>query len=356
MYILLLALHAVQRAFGAVLIQAAWRGYTARTAYLRMKLAAVKCAAHWRRIIASRRTRKLHGGIVIVQSFARKLLARLKYKTAVRALIRVQTWYKAEKVKLMYRRIKRAALRIERAMVSYLRARCLATWVQEVFAASAWGDVEEIQALLACSDDQFARLRDIPVADRVRLRNRDDGMKGLLHAAAASGRLESVQLLVSLGADLVAQDALGATALHKAAAVGDSHISIIKYLTSCGVGAGASAKAGLLNASTATRDTALDIALQKCKSGGRRDHDLTIKHLLDCGGVAHSMGDDRRAVEMLLKQPRGEQLLAAAAAAREKEVMERRARERREDPHYQFLYLSEQQRQKRADKIPAAHP
>ncbi|RYE98240.1 MAG: hypothetical protein EOO41_02620, partial [Methanobacteriota archaeon] len=63
------------------------------------------------------------------------------------------------------------------------------------------------------------------------------------------------------------------------------------------------------------------------------------------------------AIESMLKQPRGEQLLVAAAAARERELMERRARERRADPHYQFLFVAEEQRKLREARAepPAPH-
>ena len=104
----------------------------------------------------------------------------------------------------------------------------LTDWVQDLNASSAWGDKSEVSQLLAMSTPEFRRLDSVvPPSERACILNRYDGMKSALHSAASSGSLETVQLLVSRGARIDMADLMGATPLHSAALLGDSHLEVL---------------------------------------------------------------------------------------------------------------------------------
>lgn len=50
--------------------------------------------------------------------------------------------------------------------------RHLQRWTQDLHAAASWGDVHELETVLLCKRPEYLRVRDIPVTERVRIRNR----------------------------------------------------------------------------------------------------------------------------------------------------------------------------------------
>jgi myosin-5 len=328
---------------GAVMIQSAWRGHRRRAWYKWLQRGARTLSALYRGKLARREARRRWAALLTAQAFVRQCLARIRVRRMRRAVIRIQVWFRSQLAARHYRKIRRAVKRIERAMLAYIRGKVLNAWVQEAHAAASWGECEELANLLSCAAPAWARLRDIPLRERARMRNRQDGMKTLLHSAAASGSLETVQLLVQAGADHEAVDLVHATALHKAVAIGDSHLPVIRYLISL-AGENPEAVADYINRTNVMGETAVDVALAQYRGGGRREHDDTVRLLLELGGVAKATGATREQIEALLRKPRGDALLVQAAAARERELLERRARERRDDPHYQFLFVADQER------------
>ncbi|RYG39934.1 ankyrin repeat domain-containing protein, partial [archaeon] len=262
------------------IIQAAVRRWLAQRQYNEMKRAAIAAAACWRRVCASRERQKRWHALLAVQSYVRRFLTMQRAAKYRRAIAMVQRWYMRARAAIEFRRRYAAAHRIERAAHAHMRRRVLETWVQEVHAAAAWGDVDELRALFTCADSRFATLRDIPASSLVLIRSRYDGLKSVLHSAAASGNADAVAWLLSLGADVRATDSLGATPLHKAASIGDSHLDVAKALILAApaqTGLSSSAYASLSNAAG---ETALDVAVVAFKQSGRNDHEETIRYLL----------------------------------------------------------------------------
>lgn len=98
-------------------------------------------------------------------------------------------------------------------------------------------------------------------------------------------------------------------------------------------------------------ETALDVAVIASRNApfGRREHDLTIRYLLSIGCNPSACGLSRQQIEALVSQPRPEQVASMAAAHREREMSERRARERAGDPHYQLLFVADQERKRKQE-------
>ena len=324
-----------------------------------------------------------------VQSAARGFLERRRLAKQHAAATRIQASTKARQAAKAYRKEKFACRAINKWIIGNYRRWALREWVAEAFACASNGYAEDVAELLARTQDTYRWLRDIPQQNLARLRDPDDGFKTLMHAAALSGDLETTRLLVQVGCSVEVADVTGATPLHKAAAIGDSHLPVIQYMVNLlpqtpdddamarvsslsvryvlaeasGVpGAPKSAvdieaawgkpyatrQLCFVNTPSAAGETALDCAVSIQRSRGRREHDDTMHYLLSVGGISHIMGS-RDAVMGLLQGLQSDAAVAAAAAARERELLERRRLEREHNPHYQFLLVQEQERKRSAE-------
>ena len=83
-----------------------------------------------------------------------------------------------------------------------------------------------------------------------------------------------VDLLLSAGADINSRDLFGNTALHKSAAIGDSHIDVTRRLVEAG-------GRSIVNLQNRPGETALDSALIQHMRGGRNQHSETVRFLLN---------------------------------------------------------------------------
>ena len=329
-----------------------------------------------------------------VQSVARGFIERRRLAKQHAAATRIQASIKARQTAKAYRKEKSACRAINKWIIGNYRRWALREWVAEVFACASNGYAEDVAELLARTQDTYRWLRDIPQQNLARLRDPDDGFKTLMHAAALSGDLETTRLLVQVGCSVEVADVTGATPLHKAAAIGDSHLPVVQYmvnllpqtpdddaqarvasLSARYVLADASGVPGapkrsvdieaawgkpyatrqlcFVNTPSAAGETALDCAVSIQRSRGRREHDDTMHYLLSVGGISHIMGS-RDAVMGLLQGLQSDAAVAAAAAARERELLERRRLEREHNPHYQFLLVQEQERKRSAESAKTA--
>lgn len=384
---------AARRKAALLLIQRSLRGAMARKRFARLQAnrgaAACKIQTWWRMVSARSKYSALlaaryQGGAVKLQSWVRGCKARAIAKHRKQAAHKIQAMVRMAVARKAYQSTRGAALRLTSWIVGVYRAWSLREWVAETFACAANGYVEDVAELLDRSMPDYRWLRDIPMKQLVSVRDRDDGFKSLLHAASLSGDLDTVRLLVQQGASAVCVDAGGSTPLHKSAAVGDTHLAIVQYLaTLVPVAPDARAEAAgkhrlaqyvpkggalagpdatptpgsgwraawdtarhcYVNTVNVAGETALDGAVSSQRARGRREHDETIRFLLDVGCVCHSLGT-RAAVQAVLDAASSDAALAAVNAAREKEFLERRRAEREANPHYQFLLVQERERER----------
>ena len=327
-----------------------------------------------------------------VQALARGFIARRRLAKQHAAATRIQATIKARQAKVSYSANLAASKAINRWIIGNYRRWALREWIAETFACASNGYAEDVAELLARTQDMYRWLRDIPQHDLARLRDPDDGFKSLMHASALSGDLETTRLLVQVGCSVEVADVTGCTPLHKAAAIGDSHLPVVQYMVNLlpqtpddaaharvtslsaryvvaeGVPGAPASSADVerawgkpyatrqlcfVNLPSAAGETALDCAVAIQRSRGRREHDDTIHYLLSVGGISHIMGS-RDAVLGLLQGLQSDAAVAAAAAARERELLERRRLEREHNPHYQFLLVQEQARKSTAEKAKLA--
>jgi hypothetical protein len=333
---------------GCGLIQARWRGFRDRRAFRRARAAARVIQRVWRVVRAVRLRKVMFRVIIRVQAMVKRWKARTHFGRFRRLVRVVQAWWRMIRRRRAYAAARRAARVIDASYYRIVIRRALERWTQDLHAAASWGDAAEVEAVLLCKRPEHARVASaVPsVADRVRIRNRFDGLKTPLHTAAAGGGLEAVRVLVSRGAEPGALDSFGSTPVHKAAAVGDAALPVLRALLGLFTNPGAVA-----NHPNAAGETALDAAVLAARNApyGRRDHDQTIRFLLSLGCATGACGLTPAQAQLLADAPRPEEAAAAAAAMRERELMERRARERRDDPHYQLLFVGEAERRRREE-------
>jgi len=338
------------QANGCKLIQAKWRGYKNRKDYKLTRKSAITFQRRWRYRTAVLLRRKLFAIVVKLQSMCKAWKIRSKYRIMKRRATQIQAWWRMLLVSKAYRKQKRAVRIIEQAILQVINRRSLTKWVQDLHAAANWGDSKELEIILLCRRPEHYRIgQTIPnVGDRVKIRNRYDGFKSILHAAAAGGDVNAVKFLISRGAEPGTLDSFGATPLHKAASMGDSHLPVLQLLASLFTNPKA-----VLNHPNMAGETVIDTAIFSARNSGygRREHDTTIKFLLDGGSEPTVCGLSSGQVMNMVNAPKPGAMAAAAAAARERELLERRAKERREDPHYQLLFVSEAERKRKAEAV-----
>ena len=265
-----------------------------------------------------------------------------------------------------------AANRIEKAVGSFLEATRLGEWTQELHAACSWGDAVEVEALLKLTDMRWARLGSIPRVQRTRIRNRFDGLKSVLHSAAASGDEATVELLLSptWAAQVDVVDLFGATPLHNSCSLGDSHLPVTRRLVAAGQGQ----RATLLGRRNLAGETALDLVVLARRSNmagmggaGAPDTFAQTAAFLLANGAPTDYPDEAKAAAAAAAAGAGsaghrglgllpeQELIVAQAERREKEVLQRRRKERLSDPHYQFLFVAaEEKRRKEAEAVARA--
>eukprot|EP01138_Halocafeteria_seosinensis_P010818 gb/GECG01011048.1/.p1 GENE.gb/GECG01011048.1/~~gb/GECG01011048.1/.p1 ORF type:complete len:1001 (+),score=90.12 gb/GECG01011048.1/:1-3003(+) len=103
-------------------------------------------------------------------------------------------------------------------------------------------------------------------------------------------------------------------------------------------------------------ETALDVAVNAHRTRGRREHDATIAFLICAGCVSNTLNSTHDALNYV-GGTSTEVAIAEANAAREKQLLEKRKRERLNNPHYQYLLVQEQERKKHSETaVPDSAP
>ena len=344
---------------GCVRIQANVRRFLCQTYYQRLQAATHHGQRLWRGKLARRLASLLRSSLGVIQNRLLGYVWRRRYVKAVRGYVEFQALYRGFKCRQRIHAERHAARRLEHFLCGYIELRKLADWTQELHAACSWGDAAEAEALLRMSDMTWSRLGAIATGDRASIRNRVDGMKSALHAAAASGDVATVELLLtkpfSTKADVV--DLYGATPLHNACALGDSHLGVTRLLV-----ASVSNRAAFLNRQNVAGETALDLVVLGHQAsvgsmpGGGFQHTAAF---LIASGASSVYIDEARSIAAAATNPslRGngggslvgeDQLLVAQVERREQEVLQRRKKERLSDPHYQFLFVAAQEKKRKA--------
>jgi hypothetical protein len=177
-------------------VQSLWRRRCALRLAVVHKAAIVKIQATWRMVRACVSIVCCSSSLVPWCLLCCGQKAQMKrYKKRCNVVIRLQAWWRGSREFQVFRHTRLAAARIKTAMLAYIRNRALMTWVQELHAACTWGDVAEIKRVLNCDSPAHYRVRDVPVSQRAQIRHRHDALKSPLHAAAASGSVDAVNLL-----------------------------------------------------------------------------------------------------------------------------------------------------------------
>lgn len=340
---------------GVVRIQARQRGMMAKRHYEAQKKGAITAQRMWRGKQARKDLSLKKAAAIRLQTNIRGHLARRHFHEQRAAATKIQALVRGKHDREVFRRQKAAVQTIEDGWVRHATGNGLMDWTQELHAACAWGDFEEAEALLEMRRPELRRLRTVPMTERVRIRNRFDGMKTALHAAAVGGSIDIVRLLLDRGADPTARDLFGSTPLHNSAAIGDSALEVTKVIVErapkgCNL-AGVVNEGGQTPIDVAVGAAEEGAAMEDGSEGGFR---LTVAYLIDASGgrSAADRGALLDRVAAAEEEGRRDSLLAGveAAARREAEILERRKKERRSDPHYQFLYVAEQERKRQEEE------
>ncbi|ETV76244.1 hypothetical protein H257_09737 [Aphanomyces astaci] len=191
--------HAARQA--ATAMTACVRMFLARRRYLRARAGFVRLQARWRSVVARRQYMSHIGLIVKVQSAIRAKLARKQMQTQRRGLLRVLA-----------------------LMRKYLARIRLHKKIDQMFAAAHAFDLSTILAM--------AQDKEFPNATMVRVRDKHNHMRSLVHIAALNGDLNLARFVLSeipgMEDQVIGRDNLGNTPLHYAARL--VHLDMVKYL------------------------------------------------------------------------------------------------------------------------------
>ena len=230
-----------------VMLQASWRGFRTRRTVQRGRAAGTIVWACKRKIahkkfgaIAKARA----NAVTVVGGYMRMAAARLRFLRVRRTIRRLQACYKWKVVWRLLRK-KKARDRVDRAanVISCFFAKKrlsdkLTEWIQDTIAAITWGDLEETEQLLACTNPIYNLVKPIP--DKVNLRDRTSQYKTFMHAAITSDPVNEniVVRLIDERFKIDCVDAGGGTLLHKCAEMGDERLAcatilVNRYVQQC---------------------------------------------------------------------------------------------------------------------------
>lgn len=338
---------------GCVSIQAAWRRYYWQNKYARLRHGTQMAQRLWRGKVGRRRHLGMKLALREIKSFLLMCIFRKRFLAIRLGVARAQALWRGHRCRKALRRERNAARILEAFFTHQAMSTRLGEWTQELHAACTWGDAAEVEALLDCAEPRFMRLRSVPPMQRTRIRNRNDGLKSVLHSAAASGDVATVRLLVDRGAEIDVVDLFGATPLHNSSALGDSRLGVTQELVRRAPPKG---RKEFLDRANLADETALDVAVLSHRDSPGT-HGKTVA-FLQANGAATSFGDEAAAAAASDASTDGaavepEMLIVAQAERREKEVLQRRKRERLSDPHYQFLFVAAEEKKRHAAEAAA---
>ncbi|OQR90458.1 myosin-like protein [Achlya hypogyna] len=207
-----------------ITIQSFGKMIPARRTLLASRQAATTLAAYMRMYLARRNYLRTKGHIVKIQAAVRQWQARKFYKQQVRYIVLVQARFRSRLARKLMDKQRRGMMRVVLVIKKYLARIRLQKKIQHMFAAAQAFDLTTI---LRLSQD-----KDIPNSTLVRVRDKSNHMRSLVHIAAINCDLNLARFVLSeipnMEDQVVSKDTLGNTPLHYAARL--AHLDMVKLL------------------------------------------------------------------------------------------------------------------------------
>ncbi|ETV95393.1 hypothetical protein, variant 1 [Aphanomyces invadans] len=230
-----------------VLVQAMWRRKQCVKTYQRQRWAIIKIqslgkmipcrrrlhnarkaattiASGIRMFLARRRYRKSRAAFVKLQARWRSFVAKRHYLAQVDCIIKVQSVVRSKLARKHMQTQRRGLLRVLSLMRKYLARIRLHKKIDQMFAAAHAFDLSTILAM--------AQDKEFPNATMVRVRDKHNHMRSLVHIAAINGDLNLARFVLSeipnMEDQVIGRDNLGNTPLHYASRL--VHLDMVKYL------------------------------------------------------------------------------------------------------------------------------
>ena len=348
-----------QRRSAAVRLQALARGARERSNFKRLRSAAVTLQSFARGVAARREALVRRWACVVLLRFARRVLARCAMRGLRTTVLLLQSWWRGILARSVYKQRLGARTRIGRVLLATRANRQLAAWLSDLMAACAWGYANRAEHVLLCGAPEYTRMLAVPLASRCNVHDWRDGFQTPLHLAAASGSVDTVNMLLRHGARKLPLDRFKNAPLHRAAMAGDTHEPVLQALHSAlrqrGAGAQAlSAADKALEARNRAGETVLAAAVNAARSslvtaarvGGLPTHTATLRFLLVRSAPNEAQlpgcGLTRARIKELL-----DQAAAPPAAAQRAEGGAASLSVGGADPHAAFFLLRDEEKRKR---------
>ncbi|KAF0720160.1 Aste57867_515 [Aphanomyces stellatus] len=186
--------------------------------------AATRIAAWTRMFLARKQYLKTHGAFVKLQAHIRSFLAKRRYQKQLAQIIKLQSIVRSRLTRKRMDKQRRGMVRVLTMMRKYLARVRLQKKIHQMFAAAHAFDLTTI---LRLSQD-----KDVPNSTLVRVRDKNNHMRSLVHIAAINGDLNLARFVLSeipgMEDQVIGRDILGNTPLHYAARL--VHLDMVKLL------------------------------------------------------------------------------------------------------------------------------
>ncbi|OQS07178.1 myosin [Thraustotheca clavata] len=214
-----------QHARNAIItIQSFGKMIPCRREFLKSKQAATCLASYMRMYLAKKEFKLNQKRIVKIQSLVRQWIVRKRYKQKVRYIVMVQAHIRSCLARRVMDKQRRGMMRVVMVMKKYLARIRLQKKIKAMFAAAQAFDLTTI---LRLSQD-----KDIPNSTLVRVRDKSNFMRSLVHIAAINCDLNLARFVLSeipnMEDQVISKDTLGNTPLHYAARL--AHLDMVKLL------------------------------------------------------------------------------------------------------------------------------
>ncbi|CAK4154436.1 unnamed protein product [Aphanomyces euteiches] len=188
------------------------------------RAAATRIAAWIRMFVARRRYKKTLAAFIKLQAHIRSFLAKRRYQHQLGSIIKVQSLVRTRLTRKRMEKQRRGMVNVLTMMRKYLARIRLQKKIEQMFAAAHNFDLTTI---LRLSQD-----KDIPNSTLVRVRDKHNHMRSLVHIAAINGDLNLARFILSeipnMEDQVIGRDILGNTPLHYASRL--VHLDMVKLL------------------------------------------------------------------------------------------------------------------------------
>ncbi|EQC38890.1 hypothetical protein SDRG_03848 [Saprolegnia diclina VS20] len=207
-----------------IVIQSFGRMIPARRQLLTSQAAVTRLASVVRMFLARKAYLRNKQRIVAIQAVARQWMARKRYVVTRQRIIRVQAQIRSLLARKVMDKQRRGMMRVILVIKKYLARIRLQKKIKLMFAAAQAFDLTTI---LRLSQD-----KDIPNSTLVRVRDKSNYMRSLVHIAAINCDLNLARFVLSeipnMEDQVISKDTLGNTPLHYAARL--AHLDMVKLL------------------------------------------------------------------------------------------------------------------------------